>query len=1202
FYWKNMISHPIHKVPIRGSYGTASHQIQNKFLFHSRPLATKNNVPPYPEYPHPIYGSDYGKTFGDWATNWSLKMMSQVLSGDIKSVFEYCIVSIKRDLQTALFFLPYIVVHGIICSTKETYPIILEEIYTVISEPNKPDEAAVKKRDLSSRSELQTKCAKAVFNIIDFVVRFLEDWTAKHISLYTLKETDLTHKSLDGFLNDMDMLLLSRANYKCGEYSRALMYLETYVKYKPHAFQDVLWLFLKIYARLNDCDAIHGIIAVRETEATLEETMICHKATGQLQAATAYYENLDMKTELRSSSHASLIQCYLGLDQPLTALRKCQEIAARTTDMVAKMEEFEAEAFWRLCDFDSLNNLVEKTVVSPEGSWNMSLSHAILSFTRARLVAHILAEVDEFHEVVERIKNTSDMSVSMELARNCMKEWKQRLEVVKHCSRIQEEIMCIRRAILMQSVKVFQSNCSSVAEFFYQQIGNSWVESAITARSSTAVSENHCSILSYDFSSLFKVLFVEKAKLLWAKGDKEAALTCLQQGLKQHLSQEYDSLQEYYNNVSSDDQKINAEGKLLLATYLDENTYVDVDANINNYQEAVNACVQWEKSYVCLAQYYERALSNFKTTLERNVDGSEMQLNAVMNYAESLTHGCQYIYKALPCLLTLWLDLGTEYSDPSRCPRYKEEALAKLRSSLLKMNEIIRNLIKTLPSYLFLPVYSQLISRVCHPDPSVFLVIKEMLTVVLSSYPQQALWMTVAVYNSTNQLRARRCGEVIAAAGFSSPESKKFLKDFLRLTQKLLVFTDMPINENHKKNDVYSVSRIVPALEQILSSPTSSRIILPIQKHFNIVLPEGVESYAGHQVYQQNEVYFHRVQDEFTVISSQQKPRKITIVGSDGKEYYLLCKSRDDLRKDFRYMEFCNVVNSYLAKDEESRQRNLQIRTYYVAPLNECSGVIEWVPNMVPFRSACIVMYRRARIYQNLLSVRELLKPEMYDLATKRKCFMERVLPIFPSILNEWFRAQFPQPHKWMKARTAYIQTTAVMSMVGYILGLGDRHGENILFDTMTGEVMHVDFNCLFNKGLLFAIPERVPFRLTHNIVCAMGPLGVEGHFRKCCEITLRLLRSNGDTLTSVLRPFIYDPIVSWDKQTAGRGKNTEYTNELAVKNLKDLERRLQGMVKSKGKECYVALSVEGQVNSLILEATDINNLCQMYFGWAPFL
>ena len=57
-----------------------------------------------------------------------------------------------------------------------------------------------------------------------------------------------------------------------------------------------------------------------------------------------------------------------------------------------------------------------------------------------------------------------------------------------------------------------------------------------------------------------------------------------------------------------------------------------------------------------------------------------------------------------------------------------------------------------------------------------------------------------------------------------------------------------------------------------------------------------------------------------------------------------------------------------------------------------------------------------------------------------------------------------------------------------------------------------------------------------------------------------------------------------------------------AVRNLKDLERRLQGILKVKGKELNFTKSVHGQVNTLILEATDIENLCQMYVGWTPFL
>jgi serine/threonine-protein kinase ATR len=40
---------------------------------------------------------------------------------------------------------------------------------------------------------------------------------------------------------------------------------------------------------------------------------------------------------------------------------------------------------------------------------------------------------------------------------------------------------------------------------------------------------------------------------------------------------------------------------------------------------------------------------------------------------------------------------------------------------------------------------------------------------------------------------------------------------------------------------------------------------------------------------------------------------------------------------------------------------------------------------------------------------------------------------------------------KWYKARLSFTRTAATMSMVGFVLGLGDRHAENLLIDTMTG-------------------------------------------------------------------------------------------------------------------------------------------------------
>ena len=64
-------------------------------------------------------------------------------------------------------------------------------------------------------------------------------------------------------------------------------------------------------------------------------------------------------------------------------------------------------------------------------------------------------------------------------------------------------------------------------------------------------------------------------------------------------------------------------------------------------------------------------------------------------------------------------------------------------------------------------------------------------------------------------------------------------------------------------------------------------------------------------------------------------------------------------------------------------------------------------------------------------------------------------------------------------SRTNFIRSCAIWSIMGYIVGLGDRHGDNILIHKGTGELTHVDFDCIFEKGKELKVPEIVPFRLT---------------------------------------------------------------------------------------------------------------------------
>jgi len=85
-------------------------------------------------------------------------------------------------------------------------------------------------------------------------------------------------------------------------------------------------------------------------------------------------------------------------------------------------------------------------------------------------------------------------------------------------------------------------------------------------------------------------------------------------------------------------------------------------------------------------------------------------------------------------------------------------------------------------------------------------------------------------------------------------------------------------------------------------------------------------------------------------------------------------------------------------------------------------------------------------------------------------------------------------------------------------------------------------------QGKTLETPERVPFRLTHNIIDGLGVTGVEGTpglrvyiseltdvhigvFRISCEVTMQLLRDNKDSLMSVLDAFIHDPLVEWEDE-----------------------------------------------------------------------
>ena len=115
-----------------------------------------------------------------------------------------------------------------------------------------------------------------------------------------------------------------------------------------------------------------------------------------------------------------------------------------------------------------------------------------------------------------------------------------------------------------------------------------------------------------------------------------------------------------------------------------------------------------------------------------------------------------------------------------------------------------------------------------------------------------------------------------------------------------------------------------------------------------------------------------------------------------------------------------------------------------------------------------------------------------------------------------------PNADIWFEKRTNFIRSLALTSMVGYILGLGDRHVGNILIISTSGKVAHIDFGDSFENAMdRENVPEKVPFRLTRMLVNAMEVTGVNGTYKKICQESMKMCRNNKDAILAVLEAFI---------------------------------------------------------------------------------
>ena len=355
-----------------------------------------------------------------------------------------------------------------------------------------------------------------------------------------------------------------------------------------------------------------------------------------------------------------------------------------------------------------------------------------------------------------------------------------------------------------------------------------------------------------------------------------------------------------------------------------------------------------------------------------------------------------------------------------------------------------------------------------------------------------------------------------------------------------------------------------------------------------------------------------KFQSEFSTATGISAPKIVTAIGTDGMKYKQLLKSgHDDLRQDAIMEQVFGAVSSLMKLQRTTRQRNLSIRTYKVLPLTATAGIIEFVQNTIPLHDYLLPAHQRhfAKDLKPNTCRKHIQEVQKAPIDRRVKTY-QKVCEQFHPVLRYFFQERFLSPDEWYSKRVAYTRSTAAISILGHILGLGDRHGHNILLDEKTGEVVHIDLGIAFEQGRVLPVPEVVPFRLTRDLVDGMGITGTEGVFRRCCEFTLEALRNESYAIMSILDVLRYDPLYSWSLSPRRLMKLQEaQTEDPAVKvaagdgsrKVEEEAGEAERALLVVSKKLSPTLSVQATVNELIQQATDDKNLAVLFCGWAAY-
>lgn len=236
------------------------------------------------------------------------------------------------------------------------------------------------------------------------------------------------------------------------------------------------------------------------------------------------------------------------------------------------------------------------------------------------------------------------------------------------------------------------------------------------------------------------------------------------------------------------------------------------------------------------------------------------------------------------------------------------------------------------------------------------------------------------------------------------------------------------------------------------------------------------------------------------MISSFTQPLKLVFKNIDptANSFYTIYKIGDDLRQDMFVLQLINVMNQLWILEEQ----DLSVLTFTCMQTAERRGFIEMVTNAE--------------------TLKEIQKGEVMK-AFKTGC------------INEWLKSHNPNPNNFKKAVRNFTKSCAAYSVATYLLGIGDRHNDNIMVK-YTGHMFHIDFGKYLGDAQTFVgiKRDRTPMLFTLDMfyVINQGKQAnalFQGFVEMCCK-AFQILRKNYHLLLTLIELMISSGIPGLNK------------------------------------------------------------------------